>query len=159
MLFADTITGCCPRFDPAPWDKKLVAWGDRLFLHDHVKSFFHIPLNFDSVVAWDMQRIASFDALPQIPLMLSDENSLWGDEVYIEVTKPIPDAHIVRLAGTYLTLARKGPMKNIGSWINDLESFAASQQKIMKKLFYYYTTCPSCAKKYGENYLVLLAEV
>ncbi|MGE5758418.1 MAG: hydrolase [Sideroxydans sp.] len=29
----------------------------------------------------------------------------------------------------------------------------------MRKLYFYYTTCPKCAKKYGKNYVVILAEV
>jgi hypothetical protein len=27
-----------------------------------------------------------------------------------------------------------------------------------KKTYCYYTTCPRCAKKYGKNYVVLLAQ-
>jgi hypothetical protein len=29
----------------------------------------------------------------------------------------------------------------------------------MQTLYCYYTTCPKCAKKYGKNYVVLLAKV
>jgi len=29
----------------------------------------------------------------------------------------------------------------------------------MEKLFFFYTTCPKCAKAYGKNYVVLLAKV
>ena len=29
----------------------------------------------------------------------------------------------------------------------------------MQRLFFYYTTCPRCAKQYGKNYVVGLAQV
>jgi hypothetical protein len=54
-LYKDSETGCCPRFDPKPWDKKQVTWKDKLFLKDHVRSFFHIPLNFGSVMKKNKQ--------------------------------------------------------------------------------------------------------
>ena len=31
--------------------------------------------------------------------------------------------------------------------------------KKTKKIYFYYTTCPKCAKKYGHNYIVSFAEV
>ncbi len=37
--------GCCPRFDPAPWDSQEVTFENRLFVKDRVRSFLHIPLN------------------------------------------------------------------------------------------------------------------
>ena len=31
-------TGCCPRFNPDPWDEKEVVLSDRLFVKDKIKS-------------------------------------------------------------------------------------------------------------------------
>jgi hypothetical protein len=73
-LYENAETGCCPRFNPEPWDKKEHVWQDKLFLKDHVVSFMHIPLNFGQVMVRDMQKIKSADALSPEPLMLSDEN-------------------------------------------------------------------------------------
>ncbi len=44
-IMAKTETGCCPRFDPKPWDKKTVVWKNKLFVKNRIKSFFHIPMN------------------------------------------------------------------------------------------------------------------
>ncbi|MHC1707784.1 MAG: hydrolase [Bacteroidales bacterium] len=30
---------------------------------------------------------------------------------------------------------------------------------LQKKTYFYYTTCPKCAKAYGKNYVVSLVEV
>ncbi len=47
-------TGCCPRFNPEPWDEKETIWEDKLFIKDHVTSFLHIPLNFGKVMIRNM---------------------------------------------------------------------------------------------------------
>ncbi|MCZ7397697.1 MAG: hypothetical protein O8C59_04230, partial [Candidatus Methanoperedens sp.] len=80
-LYEDSETGCCPRFDPAPWDGKEITWQDRLFLKDRVRSIFHIPMNFDKLMVRNMEKIKTAGALAPEPLMFTDENSLWGADV------------------------------------------------------------------------------
>ena len=50
-------TGCCPRFNPEPWEEKEVTWQDKLFVKDQVRSFLHIPLNFGKVMVRNMEMI------------------------------------------------------------------------------------------------------
>ncbi len=155
----DSGTGCCKRFDPKKWDGKLVRLKGKLFLKDRVVSFFHIPLNFGQVMAKDMEKVAKAGALPAEPMMLSDENSLWGSDIYIAVGKEVPDAQMVRLSGSFLFKAFEGGFRQIGSWVKEMQSFVAGKGKQMKKLYFWYTTCPACAKAYGKNYVVLAAQV
>jgi hypothetical protein len=63
------------------------------------------------------------------------------------------------LSGTFESKVFEGPYKNIRSWINQMQEYVASRGKVSKKLYFYYTTCPRCAKVYGKNYVVLLAQV
>lgn len=58
-----------------------------------------------------------------------------------------------------MTKVFEGPYKDMGKWIRDMNSFVASKGKTAKKMFFYYTTCPKCAKVYGKNYVVILSEV
>ena len=37
--------------------------------------------------------------------------------------------------------------------------YVQSQDKELRKLYFFYTTCPKCAKHYGKNYVVGFAEV
>jgi hypothetical protein len=76
-FYRDSETGCCPRFDPAPWDEKEMSFKDELFLKDRVISLFHIPLNFRQVMKRDMEKIQKAGALAPKPLMLADSSSLW----------------------------------------------------------------------------------
>jgi len=157
-LYEDSETGCCNRFDPRPWDGKEIVWKDRLFLKDHVISFFHIPLNFGQVIVKNAEKIKNAGALGE-QLMLSDENSLFGSDVYIAVAKEVPGAKMERISGTFLSRVYEGPYQNMGAWIKDMEKYVASKGKKIQKMYFFYTMCPACAKYYGKNFTVILAKV
>jgi len=158
-LYEDSETGCCPRFDPKPWDGKEVTFKDKLFVKDHVRSFLHIPLNFGKVMVKNIEMIKNADALPDKPLMLSDEKSLWASDIYIAVAKDVPGAEMVRVSGTFLTKVFEGPYKNAGKWAQEMKAYVKSKAKEIQKMYFFYTTCPKCAEYYGKNYTVILAKV
>lgn len=150
---------CCPRFDPAPWDEKEVTWQDRMFVKDRVTSLFHVPLNYGAVAARNLESIVAADALANPRVILTDENSFWGADIYFEVTKDIPGMKLVRLSGTFLSKVFEGPFSNIKKWMEDMSAYAERQGRKVEKLYCFYTTCPKCAQTYGKNYVVLLAKV
>lgn len=150
-------TGCCPRFDSESWDEKEITWQDKLFIKDHVRSFLHIPLNFGKVVVKNMDLINEAGALTPQSLMLSDEKSLWGSDIYIAVDKEVPGVEMKKISGTLLTKVFEGAYKNVGKWAIEMKAYAESKGKEIKKMYFFYTTCPKCAKVYGKNYVVILA--
>ncbi|HID74854.1 MAG TPA: hypothetical protein EYP56_02540 [Planctomycetaceae bacterium] len=150
---------CCPPFDPAPWGDKELVWEGKRFVQDRVRSFFHIPLNFGSVVRRNQAMIDEAGAGVQRPLMLCDENSLWGADLYFEVTKDVPNARMATLTGTFLTKVFEGPYRQVGQWMTEMQDYVRARGKTLEKLYCYYTTCPKCAGKYGKNYVVLVAQV
>ncbi|HEY40680.1 MAG TPA: hypothetical protein G4O18_02345 [Dehalococcoidia bacterium] len=152
-------TGCCPRFDPEPWDNKTVSFEGKLFLKDRVRSFLHIPLNMGKVMTKNMARIEAADALAPEQITLSDEKSLWGSDIYIAVSKEVPGAEMTRFPGTFLSKVFEGPYSKIGKWVKEMKAYVESEGKEFKDLYFFYTTCPNCAKVYGKNYVVLLAAV
>jgi hypothetical protein len=156
---AQNETGCCPRFDPGLWDGKEVTWNDKLFVKDHVTKLFHIPLNFGQVITRNIKKIDSQKAREAPPLVLSDEISPWGSDMYISVTKEIPEATMDRISGTFLTKVYEGPYRNVKNWCRDMAGHVKAKGRELKKMFFFYTTCPKCAKAYGKNYVVLFAQV
>ena len=158
-LYAKSETGCCPRFDPKPWDGKEIVWKNKLFLKDRVRSLFHIPLNFGKVIVKDMEKIEKAKALPLVSLMLSDENSLWSSDIYIAVGKEVPDAKMTKISGTFLSKVFEGPFQKAGLWAKEMKEYVGKKGKELKKMYFFYTTCPSCAKYYGKNYIVILAQI
>jgi hypothetical protein len=150
---------CCPKFDPKPWEDRVITWDKKLFLQDRVRSFLHIPLNFGAVMKRSMAAIETAAATPDEMIVLSDENSLWGADVYIAVSKDVRGTRMATLSGTYLVKVFEGPYRNMRNWIAEMKSYVQSKGKNLQKLYFFYTTCPKCAKTYGKNYVVILAQV
>ncbi|MDD4901418.1 MAG: hypothetical protein PHS62_04970 [Patescibacteria group bacterium] len=154
-----TAGKCCEPFNLEPWQNKEIVWQDKLFAKDHVASFLHIPLNMGKKIVKNLALIEKAKAKAPHQLMLFDENSLWGSDIYIDVAKDVPGAQMVKLSGTFLTKVFEGPYKNAGLWAREMSEYVKSQGKEMKKLYFSYTTCPKCARVYGKNYVVLFAQV
>lgn len=152
-------TGCCEPFDPVPWDNKEIVWHNKLFVLDHVNSFLHIPLNFGQKVVKNLNLIEKADAKAPHQLMLTDEKSMWGSDIYIDVAKEVPGAKMARLSGTFLAKVFEGPYNKAGLWAREMEALVKSRGKKLEKLYFSYTTCPKCAKAYGKNYVVLFAKI
>jgi effector-binding domain-containing protein len=158
-IYENSETGCCPRFNPEPWTDTTVVWKDKLFLQDRIMTFFHIPLNFGQIVVKNTEKIKNAEALPSVPLMLYDDNSLFGSDVYIAVKKNVPDAKMTKISGTFLSKVFEGSFEKTGEWIKKMNEYVKSKGKKLKKIFFFYTTCPACAKYYGKNYVVVLAKI
>jgi len=150
---------CCPKFDPAPWDGKVFEWQDKKFIRGSVKTFLYIPLNFGGVITKLNKLVESAGA--QIPdwLCLSDHTSKWNMDIYLAVDKEIAGAENVTLSGRFLSKVYEGDFKETAKWGEDFKKYAESQNLKIKKWYMWYTTCPKCAKKYGKNYVVTVAEV
>lgn len=154
-----THTGCCDPFDPKPWQDKTITWQNKVFVKDHVSSFLHIPMNMGQKVVKNMALIEKAGAKAPYQLMLTDEKSMWGSDIYIDVTKDVPGASMATLSGTFLTKVFEGPYQKAGAWVKEMAAYVKSKGKELKKLYFSYTTCPKCAKAYGKNYVVLFAQV
>ena len=152
-------TGCWEPFDPEPWQDKEITWDNKLFVKDHVTSFLHIPLNMGGKIIKNMALIEKAQAKAPYQLMLTDEKSLWGADIYIDVTKEVPGAQMATLSATFLTKVFEGPYQNAGKWAQEMAEYTKSKGKELKKLYFSYTTCPKCAKVYGKNYVILFAKI
>jgi len=154
---------CCPKFDPAPYENQTLVWNNKRFIKDSMPTFMHMPYpgKFGKVVGRMVKKIEEAGQKPEDKdfLMLSCDPSAWRSELYINTTGIVEDAENVTLSGTYLTRVFDGPFKEIRNWVKEMNDLVASQGQSMKQLYFYYTTCPKCAKEYGHNYVVAFAQV
>lgn len=150
---------CCPEFNPELWDDKVFDWQDKKFVKDTVFTFFFMPINFGSVMKRLDERVHNANASMPDWLCLSDHISKWKMDVYLAVDKEIPDAKNITLSGKYFSKVYEGPFKDTGKWCKDFEAEAKIKGLNIKKWFMWYTTCPKCAKKYGKNYVAIMAQV
>ncbi|MGD9107623.1 MAG: hypothetical protein PVI75_00430 [Gammaproteobacteria bacterium] len=152
-------TGCCEPFNPEPWQNKEIIWQNKKFVKDHVISFLHIPLNMKSKIIKNVELIEKAGAKPEEFIFLADEKSSWGADIYLAVTKDVEGAQMVTISGKFLSKVFEGPYKNAGKWAKEMENYVTEKGHTLKQLYFYYTTCPKCAKAYGKNYVVLLAQI
>lgn len=148
-------TRCCPRFDPGPWRERLLTWDHKLFVHDRVHSVLHVPLDFGKVMSRNIEAIG--DALAPDGLVLCDEDSPWGTNVFLAVNRPVRGREMAEISGTFLATVYEGPYRQVSQFSQ--AAVAAAELKGIRadRVYSWYPTCPRCAKAYGENYVVIFA--
>lgn len=150
---------CCPRFDPQPWDNQFFVWENKKFIKDKVCTIFYMPVNFGQVMKKLDKKIRKAEATFIDNICLSDHTSKWNMDLYLAVDKEIPGVVNTTISGRIFGKVYEGPFNDTGKWCKDFEELTKSKGLTIKKEYLWYTTCPKCAKKYGKNYVVVLADV
>lgn len=153
-------TGCCPRFDPEPWQERELVWRDKPFVKSHVRSVLHVPVGVARMYARETANIEQAGAKESEGIVLCDESSRWGTDYFFAVSKEqVSGASMVHLSGTFLTRVYEGRYREAGKWMRDMAAHVDARGKRLERIFSWYTTCPRCARAYGANYVVLFAQV
>jgi hypothetical protein len=155
----DNPTNCCPRFKPEPWDEKQLHFDHKPFVKAPTVSAFHVPLNMTSVYTRTWEAIKAAHAENGGFLVLSHDDSAWHAEHLFAVNKDVEGAEMVRLSGDFLMRVFEGPYAHARRWYKEMEEYVAAQGRVLETLYFFYTTCPKCAKVYGKNYVVAVAKV
>ena len=155
---SDNPTNCCPRFKQDGWDEQELHFKNKLFVKAKTKSIFHIPLNMGSVFPKTFSAIEKANARNDDDfIVLSYDPSSWTGEHYFSVNKDVSGQEMVHLSGDFLTKVFEGPYKDAPKMEKEMEEFVKSKGKNVKKTYFFYTTCPKCAKFYGKNYMVAVS--
>jgi len=150
---------CCPEFYPTPWQDKLFRWENKKFIRDKVFTVFYMPLTFSKVMKKLDETISKAEAAIPDYLCLSDHTSQWNMDLYLAVDKEIPGPENTTISGKFFSKVYEGPFRDTGKWMKEFDATVKSNGLASKKVYMWYTTCPKCAKKYGNNYVVILAQV
>jgi hypothetical protein len=118
-----------------------------------------MPLNMGSVFARTWAAIKEAHADNGGFLVLSHDDSAWHAEHLFAVIRPVPGAETVTLSGDFLTKVFEGPYSDARRWCDQMQHYVESRLHKMETLYFFYTTCPKCAKYYGKNYVVAVAKV
>lgn len=150
---------CCSKFNPGPWNEKIINWKNKKFIKDRVFTIFFMPINFSQIITRMMRHIDNTKGASTDNICLSDHTSKWNMDIYVGVNREIPGANNVTLSGRFVSKVYEGDFKDTGIWCKDFEKFTKSKKYEIKKLYMWYTTCPKCAKKYGKNYTVIIGQI
>ena len=154
---------CCPEFNPEPWDKKIHVWKDKPFLVRTVPQFLHMPIpGFYGKAITAMYEEAEYEGIAPGAgecLLLTHDPSPWKSILYLAVTEAKPGVPVETLSGTFASMVFDAPYNKVPSFIEIMDMWLAESGKQAKKYYFYFTTCPKCAKKYGHNYIVAFAQI
>ncbi|WP_413719624.1 hydrolase [Silicimonas sp. MF1-12-2] len=160
--FDDSVneTGCCPRFNPEGWDGRELHFRDKRFLRAETRSAMHIPLNMGRVFARVNSRIEEAGGWDNDDMIvLSRDLSPFKAEHLFSVPRDIPGEEMTSLTGDFVTKAFEGPYRDAKDWCAEMEQLVRDKGSLPGRVYFFYTTCPKCAKHYGKNYVVGVAEI
>jgi hypothetical protein len=157
---SDNPTRCCPRFNTKGWDRRELHFRDKLFARATAHSVFHFPIDMGQMFKRTFDAIEAADARSNEDfIVMSRDLSAWSSEHYFSVTKEVPGLEMVRMSGDFLTKVLEGPFSDAPKWEKAVAAYVGEHGRSVDKIFFFYTTCPSCGKAYGKNYVVALAQV
>ncbi len=157
---SENQTGCCPKFNPEGWDGVDLHFRDKRFLRAETRSAMHVPLNMGTVfdrVGTRMETAGAWDSSNMI--VLSRDISPWKAEHYFSTDTEVPDEQMARLSGDFFTKVFEGPYREAKHWHTEMEDLVRARGKVPSDVFFFYTTCPKCARAYGQNYVVGVARI
>lgn len=154
-------TGCCPVPNIDAWDKQEMTFQDRHFIRMYTKSFMFMPLNMGKIMTALNETAEKSGATlpPEQAMILSSDLSPWKAEQLYGVSQPVEGVDNVTLNGKFVTQVFEGPYQNAKDWYKSMQDYTKERGYKVKKIYFFYTTCPKCAKHYGKNYTIGLAEV
>lgn len=156
----NNTTGCCPAFNSEGWDDQELRFRDKLFVKAYTKSILHIPINMGAMYPRVMKAIEDAGAYDESDfVVMSHDPSPWRGEHFFAVTKEVPGQEMVRLSGAYRTKVFEGPYSQARNWCRELAALVKARGEQLVKIYFFYTTCPKCAKAYGKNYVVGIVQV
>lgn len=152
-------TGCCAKFNPEGWDGQELHLRDKPMLRAVTMSAMHMPLNMGHVFSRVLGHIRDADAFdPDECIVLSRDTSPWAGEHLFSVSKPVANEEMTTLSGDFVTKVFEGPYRKARDWYREMQDLVRARGKTPGEVYFYYTTCPRCAKAYGKNYVIGVAE-
>lgn len=155
---------CCPKFNPEKWDGQTYTWENKPFIKETIPTFFHIPLA--SMINKKVGKLCKMaedskmiEANSEDVLLLFRDPSAFKSEIYLSVTGPVANVNNVNISGTFVAKVFSGPYNAVPKFIKEMNQYLVAQEKTAKDYYIHYAYCPKCAKKYGDNYMILFAQV
>lgn len=155
---------CCPKFNPGKWDQKTHNWNNKPFIKETIPTLFHIP--FPPMIGRKVGKMCKMmenskraEANDEDILLLFRDPCAFKSEIYLSVTGFVPNADNVSISGTFISKVFSGPYNAIPKFVKQMNEYLATQGKKAKDYYVHYAYCPKCAKKYGDNYMILFGQI
>ena len=157
---SENTTDCCARFNPGGWDNRRLHFKDKRFVRAHSLSAMHIPINMGSIFTRVQKHIDEADAFDDDDfIVMSKDLSPWTEDHLFAVTKDVPNEEMVSVSGDFITKVFEGPYRESKNWYVEMKKLVEAEGSDRDDIYFFYTTCPKCAKAYGQNFVVGVARI
>lgn len=161
----DTSKECCPKFNPEKWDGQIFNWYDKPFIKEDMVTFFHLPFpwSLKNKITKLCQLAGPCNSSENVKadevLLLFRDPSAFKSEIYLSVNKEIEKASNVKITGDFMAKVFSGPYREVPKFIKSMNEYLAKEGKTAKDYYIHYAYCPKCAEKYGNNYMIIFAQL
>jgi hypothetical protein len=143
---------------------KNFVWKNKPFITDSMRTFFHIPslssINKKMTSLYNSAKNSKkISKKTDEVLILFRDPSAFRSEIYFSVTGKVKEAKNVNLSGTFVAKVFDGPYKAVPKFIKEMNEYLAKKGKKAKDYYIHYAYCPKCAKKYGNNFMIIFAKI
>ncbi len=154
---------CCPKFNTRKWDKKTFIWKNKKFIKESIPTLFHIP--FPPMIGKKIVKMMSLaekakkiSSKKDEVLILFRDPGAFKSEIYFSVTGKVPEANNTNISGTFISKTYSGGFNAVPKFVKDMNNYLG--KRVASKDYYiHYAYCPKCAKKFGDNWMILFAKV
>lgn len=159
-----TATECCPKFNPTLWDEKTHTWKNKPFIKESIPTFFHFPffplIGVKIKKMWELAEKShmQFPNKKELLILFTDPTP-FRSEIYFSVNGNVKNARNEALSGTFISKVFEADYKDVPQCMKKMEDYLSQKKKTAKKYYIHYSYCPKCAKEYGNNYIVIFAEI
>ncbi|MFA5000203.1 MAG: hydrolase [Patescibacteria group bacterium] len=155
---------CCPKFNPEKWDKKNHVWDNKLFIKETIPTIFHIPLPYmiGKSVGKMCKLVEDAKVAPinsEDALLLFRDPSAFKSEIYLTTTSTVIGAENVNISGNFISRVFAGPYNTVPKFIKEMSEYLTAEGKVAVDYYIHYAYCPKCAKRYGNNYMIIFAKI
>jgi hypothetical protein len=158
----DTSKQCCSQFNPEKWDNKTFNWYNKPFIKESMITFFHIPFpcSLNKKISKLCKLADSCNSVnPEEVLLLFRDPSAFKSEIYLSVDKEITGAENTKITGNFVSKVFSGPYREVPKFIKSMDEYLSKEGKKAKDYYIHYAYCPKCAEKYGNNYMIIFAQL
>ena len=146
--------------DPEGWDGQELHFEDKPFVRATTRSVMHVPLDMGKVfqrVQTHLENAGAFD--PEDVIVLSRDLSAWQAEHLFAAARNVHGEEMTTLSGDFVTRVFEGPYRDAKDWDAEMRDAVRARGATPDDVYFFYTTCPKCAKAYGRNHVVGVARV
>lgn len=155
------MSNCCPEVRKEDWEYVQHEW-NKYFLEGNVFQLFRMPLNYGSVLKKlaAAAKARNWDKHGN-PLVLTQETGFFSMQMLLELFRPDPKADgVVFFSGSFISHYYEGPYSGLGKAVQELDDYVTKATGLPPKdYFFWYTTCPKCAKERGNPVTVIFARI